>query len=54
MSVVMCMKCDRYIDTDYISDGGWLDNDYVCQICVDRYGIEMDRHDCVIDTGDME
>ena len=46
MSIMTCIKCERYIDTDYNVDGVWIDKkgnpshddpwDLVCSNCTEK------------------
>ena len=36
MSIAVCTLCTRYVDTDFDTDGVWLDTDFLCAICAER------------------
>lgn len=36
MSMVVCRRCDLYIDTDYDVEGEFIDTYYLCRNCVEE------------------
>jgi hypothetical protein len=46
MSVVTCKRCDIYIDTDYDVEGEFIDDFYLCKLCVeDLNGIAFEERE---------
>ncbi len=36
MSMMICLQCDRLVDTDYDLDGVWDDLGYICTRCAEE------------------
>ena len=46
MAIIHCFRCDVNVDLDYETDGVWtVDNDYICEQCVDILGAEAEGND---------
>ena len=39
MSIMVCDRCDRYIDTDYDVEGEFTDTEFICALCIENLGL---------------
>ena len=43
MSIMICDRCDRHVDTDYCVEGEFTDDlSYICALCIEALGLRDD------------